>query len=83
MVQSKKLGTKFSTSLVAFLWLLLIGTTGIYNITSYPVIFRACDPSRAVLCQSPGLYCIHLADRVLQGSFEPSNTMHSLVYSLR
>jgi hypothetical protein len=26
-------------------------TTGIYNITIYPGIFRAFDPSRAVMCK--------------------------------
>lgn len=35
---------------VAFLWFLLLIGTGIYNITTYPGIFRALDPSRAVLC---------------------------------
>ena len=36
--------------LVTFVWLMLLGITGIINITSYPGIFRAFDPSRAVLC---------------------------------
>ena len=30
--------------------MVLLGVTGIINITSYPGIFRAFDPSRAVLC---------------------------------
>jgi KUP system potassium uptake protein len=30
-------------------WLALLGATGIYNIVSYPVIWRAYDPSRAIL----------------------------------
>ncbi|KAG8843145.1 hypothetical protein FRB96_004344 [Tulasnella sp. 330] len=34
---------------VTFLWLLLLGSTGIYNITTHPGIFRAFDPSRMVL----------------------------------
>jgi KUP system potassium uptake protein len=46
---------KFPASVVAFVWLALLGATGIYNIVSYPGILRAFDPSRAVLCQSPAL----------------------------
>jgi len=38
---------------VAFLWFSLIGACGIYNIASHPAIFRAFDPSRAILCESP------------------------------
>ncbi|KAG6853925.1 hypothetical protein C0991_012415 [Blastosporella zonata] len=34
---------------VAFVWFLLLAGTGIYNITFFPGIFRAFDPSRAVL----------------------------------
>ncbi|WVQ71165.1 potassium uptake protein [Cryptococcus sp. DSM 104548] len=34
---------------VTTIWLLLIGCTGIYNITLYPGVFRAFDPSRAVI----------------------------------
>ncbi|KAG8908675.1 hypothetical protein FRC01_007307, partial [Tulasnella sp. 417] len=34
---------------LTMIWLLLLGTTGIYNITKYPGIFRAFDPSRLVL----------------------------------
>jgi KUP system potassium uptake protein len=34
---------------VTFVWLLLLAGTGIYNITKYPGIFRAFDPSRAVM----------------------------------
>ncbi|KAG8988684.1 hypothetical protein FRB94_002992 [Tulasnella sp. JGI-2019a] len=34
---------------VTFIWLLLLGTTGIYNITTYPGILRAFDPSRMVM----------------------------------
>ncbi|RSH89944.1 hypothetical protein EHS25_001930 [Saitozyma podzolica] len=30
-------------------WLALLGATGIYNIVSYPAIWRAYDPSRAIL----------------------------------
>ncbi|KAF9525089.1 potassium transporter [Crepidotus variabilis] len=47
---------QFGTSRLAFLfapissiWFLLLMGTGIYNITFYPAIFRAFDPSRAVL----------------------------------
>jgi KUP system potassium uptake protein len=40
----------FLVSVVAFLWFGLIGACGIYNITSYPAILRAFDPSQAVLC---------------------------------
>ncbi|KAH9480360.1 High affinity potassium transporter [Psilocybe cubensis] len=39
----------FLFSPVAFLWFLLLLGTGIYNTTFYPGIFRAFDPSRAVL----------------------------------
>jgi KUP system potassium uptake protein len=31
------------------IWFLLIGGCGIVNITYYPAIFRAIDPSRAVM----------------------------------
>ncbi|KAJ7451614.1 potassium transporter [Mycena latifolia] len=34
---------------ISFCWFLLLASTGIYNITSYPGIFRAFDPSRAVM----------------------------------
>lgn len=34
---------------IALLWFLALAATGIYNITFYPGIFRAFDPSRAVL----------------------------------
>ncbi|KAL4246797.1 Potassium transporter [Abortiporus biennis] len=34
---------------VTFIWLLLLACTGLVNIVSYPGIFRAFDPSRAVL----------------------------------
>ncbi|KAG8830264.1 hypothetical protein FRC18_008356 [Serendipita sp. 400] len=34
---------------VAFIWIILLLVTGIINITSYPGIFRAFDPSRAVM----------------------------------
>ena len=40
----------FLVSVAAFVWFALIGGCGIYNIASYPGIFRAFDPSRAVLC---------------------------------
>lgn len=32
-----------------FVWLILLAATGIVNIVSYPGIFRAFDPSRAIL----------------------------------
>lgn len=35
---------------VTFVWLMLLGVTGIVNITTFPGIFRSFDPSRAVLC---------------------------------
>ena len=38
------------TLLATFIWLLLLAATGIYNITKFPGIFRAFDPSRAVMC---------------------------------
>lgn len=34
---------------VSIIWFALIAGTGIYNITFFPGIFRAFDPSRAVL----------------------------------
>lgn len=37
---------------VTFVWLLLLAATGIVNIVSHPGIFRAFDPSRAILCGS-------------------------------
>ncbi|KAF9468639.1 potassium transporter [Collybia nuda] len=47
---------RYGTARIAFLfapisivWFLLIAGTGIYNITFFPGIFRAFDPSRAVL----------------------------------
>jgi len=43
--------------LVTFVWLSLLGITGIINITSYPGIFRAFDPSRAVLCALESCSC--------------------------
>ncbi|KAJ4491170.1 potassium transporter [Lentinula edodes] len=39
----------FAFAPISFLWFLLLIGTGIYNITTYPGIFRALDPSRAVL----------------------------------
>lgn len=40
---------------VTFLWLALLAGTGIANITAHPGIFRAFDPSRAVLRTSRSL----------------------------
>ncbi|KAJ7700275.1 potassium transporter [Mycena metata] len=34
---------------ISFIWFLLLAGTGAYNITSHPAIFRAVDPSRAVM----------------------------------
>ncbi|KAF8918970.1 potassium transporter [Mucidula mucida] len=39
----------YTFSPIAFIWFLLLAATGIYNITSFPGIFRAFDPSRAVM----------------------------------
>ncbi|KAM6494401.1 Potassium transporter [Amanita muscaria] len=39
----------FLFSPVSLLWFIALAATGIYNITSFPGIFRAFDPSRAVL----------------------------------
>ncbi|KIY46736.1 potassium transporter [Fistulina hepatica ATCC 64428] len=39
----------FMFSPIASIWFLLLAGTGIYNITTYPGIFRAFDPSRAVM----------------------------------
>ena len=41
---------------VSFLWFLLLIGTGIYNITFFPGVFRAFDPSRAVLRKSSPVY---------------------------
>ncbi|KAF8266790.1 potassium transporter [Lactarius quietus] len=49
---SQPLGTarlSFIFAPVTFVWLLLLAGTGIFNITKYPGIFRAFDPSRAVM----------------------------------
>jgi len=45
---------------VTFVWLMLLGVTGIVNITAFPGIFRAFDPSRAVLCTSNILSSVHV-----------------------
>ncbi|KAJ7486154.1 potassium transporter [Mycena galericulata] len=42
-------GLAFLFAPVACIWFLLLAGTGIYNITTYPGIFRAFDPSRAVM----------------------------------
>ncbi|KIY45499.1 potassium transporter [Fistulina hepatica ATCC 64428] len=39
----------FMFSPIALIWFLLLAGTGLYNITTYPGIFRAFDPSRAVM----------------------------------
>ncbi|KAF9077481.1 potassium transporter [Rhodocollybia butyracea] len=39
----------FTFAPAAFIWFLLLIGTGIYNISTFPGIFRALDPSRAVL----------------------------------
>lgn len=31
------------------IWMLLIAVTGAYNISTHPAVFRACDPSRAIM----------------------------------
>jgi KUP system potassium uptake protein len=49
---SQPLGTarlSFAFAPVTFVWLLLIAGSGIYNITRFPGIFRAFDPSRAIM----------------------------------
>ncbi|KAI9441911.1 potassium transporter [Lactarius indigo] len=49
---SQPLGTarlSFVFAPITFIWLLLLAATGIYNITKYPGIFRAFDPSRAIM----------------------------------
>ncbi|KAK7457024.1 hypothetical protein VKT23_010327 [Stygiomarasmius scandens] len=42
-------GLAFVFAPIAFIWFLLLIGIGIYNITLYPGIFRAFDPSRAVM----------------------------------
>ncbi|KAJ3786207.1 potassium transporter [Lentinula aff. detonsa] len=39
----------FAFAPIAFVWFLLLIGTGLYNVTTYPGIFRALDPSRAIL----------------------------------
>ncbi|KAI0291239.1 potassium transporter [Multifurca ochricompacta] len=34
---------------ITFVWMLILASTGIYNITKFPGIFRAFDPSRAIM----------------------------------
>lgn len=48
----QRFGTKQITAVFApitFLWLMLLAVTGIYNISKHPGVFRAIDPSRAVM----------------------------------
>ncbi|KAJ6621773.1 potassium transporter [Mycena sp. CBHHK59/15] len=42
-------GLSFLFAPISFIWFLLLASTGIYNITSHPGIFRAFDPSRAIM----------------------------------
>lgn len=49
-----------------FIWLLLLGVTGIVNIVAYPGIFRAFDPSRAVLCVLYVHLCVHRINKPLR-----------------
>ncbi|KAJ7643910.1 potassium transporter [Roridomyces roridus] len=42
-------GLAFTFAPISFVWFLLLAGTGIYNITFHPAIFRAFDPSRAVM----------------------------------
>ncbi|PPR03507.1 hypothetical protein CVT24_006995 [Panaeolus cyanescens] len=42
-------GLAFTFAPIAFIWFLTLAGTGIYNITFFPGIFRAFDPSRAIL----------------------------------
>lgn len=37
---------------ITFLWLALVGVTGVMNIVQHPGVFRAVDPSRAILCKA-------------------------------
>lgn len=48
-VGTAKLAVAFSPA--AAIWFALLAATGIYNIVSFPGVFRACDPSRAVMCE--------------------------------
>jgi hypothetical protein len=55
---------------VMLVWLLLLSGTGIVNILSYPGVFRAVDPSRAIMCESSTLACeITCTDSVCLLSF--------------
>ncbi|KAJ7069610.1 potassium transporter-domain-containing protein [Mycena amicta] len=42
-------GLAFTFAPISSVWFLLLASTGIYNIVQYPGIFRAFDPSRAVM----------------------------------
>ncbi|TFK27651.1 potassium transporter [Coprinopsis marcescibilis] len=49
---AQQLGTArlaFTFAPVSLIWFLLLAGTGIYNITTFPGVFRAFDPSRAIL----------------------------------
>ena len=37
--------------IVTFIWLLILAASGVINIISFPGVFRALDPSRAILCE--------------------------------
>lgn len=37
---------------VMLVWFLVIGAMGVVNIIAFPGIWRACDPSRAIMCES-------------------------------
>lgn len=55
---------------VSFVWFLILMGTGIYNITFFPGIFRAFDPSRAVLRESTTLVShIYLVNRTTLSVF--------------
>jgi KUP system potassium uptake protein len=41
---------------VSFIWFLLLAGTGVYNITTHPAVFRAFDPSRAVMRQWSSIF---------------------------
>jgi K+ transporter len=56
--------TPLKNRAVTFVWLLLLAGTGIHNVTKHPGIFRAFDPSRAIMCKFMEL--LHLPTRLIE-----------------
>lgn len=68
--------------LVTFIWLSLLAATGIVNIIAHPGIFRAFDPSRAILRKLSSSFIVTATYSSLpQSSFAPETTTSSLEFS--